>query len=462
MGGLSPQEPFDSHHLIKTPRARYTWAAVVIAFTVALMIGALLVPFKFESPSLFYKIGVDRTLLRTGKLFGLAAAVLLCIQLPLAGRSRRLDRIFSLPVLYRVHRMNAFLIGVLVILHPICVFLPDDMLLIPFEARYWPEWVGAALLVLILCQVVVSQWRNRILLPYHWWLRLHRFIGLLVFSALVVHVLYVSESFERSGVPRIAVGIAAACWFLLWLRVRMQSLLNRRRTYSIEQIAGTGANAYAINLAPDGFSPLPYAPGQFAFVSFEASNVIPREVHPFTLSSTPTRPEGLQITVRADGDWTRHIGSLREGGRAFVHGPFGHFTHLGVPPGRDIVMIAGGIGITPMLSMLRYMKDMDDQRPVTLIWSNRSEAYLFRRRELAHIQQQLPNFKWIPVFTREQASTGRFGRLDRSLLETLLADTGKPATAFICGPAVMIREVRTTLKQLGFTSTSIKTELFGL
>jgi predicted ferric reductase len=442
------------------PRVRYAWAAVLIALTAALLGGAFLIPFKFESPSLFYKFGADKLLLRTGKVIGLAAAVLLLIQLPLAGRIKSLDRVFSLPVLYRVHRFNACLIALLVIAHPICVFVPDDMLMIPFETRYWPEWVGAALLVIILGQVVVSRWRHVISLPYHWWLRGHRMIGVIAAAALMVHVLYVSETFEQSGVPRIAVGMAAGCWVLIWLRIRVQSFLNRKRAYSVRRISEVGASAFSVDLVPNAFPSFSYAPGQFIFISFESPRLT-REVHPFTLSSTPTRPQSLQITVRSDGDWTRHVGALQEGHRACIHGPFGHFTHIGEPVDRKIVMIAGGIGITPMLSMLRYMQDMSDQHPVTLIWSNRSEAFLFHRRELDQIQQQLPNFKWFPVFSREQGSFGRFGRLDRGILGSILTGAGSDATAFICGPPVMIRDVSATLRKMGFAPTSIKTELFG-
>lgn len=443
-----------------TPGVRYALAAVLIAFTAALLGGAFLIPFKFESPSLFYKFGADKLLLRTGKVIGLAAAVLILIQLPLAGRIKNLDRIFSLPALYRVHRFNAYLVALLVILHPICVFVPDDMIMIPFEARYWPEWAGAALLVFILCQVVVSRWRRVISLPYHWWLRGHRMIGIIVVAVLVVHVLYVSETFEQSGIPRIAVGIAAGCWGLIWLWIRGQPLFSKKRAYSVKRISEVGASAFSVDLVPNAFPSLPYAPGQFVFIAFESPGLA-GEVHPFTLSSTPTRPQSLQITVRADGDWTRHVGVLQEGHRASIHGPFGHFTHIGEPKDRKIVMIAGGIGITPMLSMLRYMQDMDDQRPVTLIWSNRSEAFLFHRLELDQIQKQLPCFKWFPVFSREQGSFGRFGRLDRGVLGPILADAGNDATAFICGPPVMIRDVSATLRQMGFASTSIKTELFG-
>jgi predicted ferric reductase len=80
----------------------------------------------------------------------------------------------------------------------------------------------------------------------------------------------------------------------------------------------------------------------------------------------------LQFTIRASGDWTRTVAHLSKGDQARIQGPFGRFGHLFTTPDREMIMIAGGIGITPMLSMLRFMADHRDPRPVTLIWANRS------------------------------------------------------------------------------------------
>ena len=439
---------------------RYAWSGIIIFSAVILIIGALIIPFKYESPSMFYKFGIDKFLLRTGKLIGTTAAVLLLFQLPMAGRLRHLDRIFSLATLYRVHRIGAYVIGLLVLLHPACVLVPDDKYMIPFEAKYWPEWVGAGLLVLILCQVIFSRWRLSFSIRYHWWLRFHRLIGIAAVVALVIHVLYVSESFEHDGLPRTAVFVITGCWALLWIWVRGQSYGAGRQPYQVARITGAGKDAYAIDLSPADSRPFSYAPGQFVFISFNSPQ-ISHEVHPFTLSSTPTRPESLQITVRCSGDWTDKINTVREGDTAYIWGPFGHFTHLLEPYDREIVMIAGGIGITPMLSMLRHMSDTGYPHSIILIWSNRSEAYLFGRRELTQMQQHLTRFKWIPIFTREKGSFGHFGRLDRSVLENLLTGTRRNAGVFICGPSVMKRHVHTTLRQLGFASHSIKQEAFG-
>ncbi len=450
----------DSKKGLTPPNARYFWGGILLFLAALLFAGGFTVPFIFESPSILYKFGVDKWLLRTGKLLGIGAALLLFFQLPLAGRLKFLDRIFFLPRLYRVHRLDAWVIGIMVLLHPVCILLPDDRIMIPLEARYWPEWVGAGLLVLVFFQVLLAAGRDRFSIPYHRWRSVHQGIGVAAATALGVHVLFVSETFEVTGIPRTAVFILAGAWGFLWLWVRAQSTKRLRHRWRVTGVTAAGTDAHAVDLVPAGSRPFSYAPGQFAFFSF-FSPALSKEAHPFTLSSSPTRPDHLQITVRSCGDWTAGIGGVRKGDTVFIQGPYGGFTPLSEPAGREVVMIAGGIGVTPMWSMLRHMSDVKDSRLVLLIWSNRSEEYLFGREELAAMEAHLTHFTWIPIFTREKGRFGRSGRLDLRVLEDLLEKTRRDAAVFICGPPEMIRRVRTLLRQLGFPRSSMRWEAFG-
>ncbi len=453
-------EPTPARRLLRSGRQRI-WIGVLVLSLAALMVGAASLPFLFESQSIYYKFGWDKVMLRTGKVIGLTAALLLLLQLPLAGRFRFLDRIFSLPGLYRIHRYVGYLIVLLVAVHPVLVYLPEGRWMIPMEARYWPEWVGAGLLVTIVCQVAVARWRMNLVKHYPTWLFVHRLVAMMILSALVVHVLNVSETFQVDGLPRNAVFTAAAVAVILWLGIRAQRLRARRHAFAVSRILPAGRDAYTIELAPAGDFGFRYTPGQFAFFSFQ-SDRISAEWHPFTLSSSPTRPDGLQVNIRTSGDWTRNIHRLQAGTRVYVHGPFGRFSHRFEAGNRPVVMIAGGIGITPMLSMLRQMRDTGDQRPILLIWSNQTAAHLFFREELDAYLQELTHFRWIPIFTRNREPLVEFGMLNRDTLRRLLAEGPAGAVVFLCGPPKMIQDVQKDLIAIGFSASSIKTELFGL
>lgn len=450
----SPTQPIRTMH-------RKTLAALLITIAVVLLAATLTIPFLFESQSMFYKFGWKKTLLRVGKMVGLAAAFLVCLQLALAGRLKWLDRIFSLPALYSAHRYIAYAIVVLVIVHPILVFIPDNMLMIPFEARYWPEWVGAGLLVVILFQFGMSQWRLKIFRAYQKWLLFHRLMGILAMTLLVIHVLYVSETFEHDGFPRNLVILTATALLALWLWIRFRGTLMRRTDFRVERVQPAGENAHTIELKSSNGQPLDYLPGQFAFLSLE-SVPFSKEPHPFTIASSPHRSDAIQFTIRGSGDWTRQIGGLKVGDRARLQGPFGHFSHLFLPPDcHSIIMIAGGIGITPMLSMLRYMADNGERRRITLVWSNQTPHHLFGARELDMLAKQLTDFTWIPNFTREKGEKGLFGRLNRQKLKSLLHPHDRDACIFLCGPPPMIRQIRGDLIMMGFRKKSIHFETFG-
>jgi predicted ferric reductase len=214
-----------------------------------------------------------------------------------------------------------------------------------------------------------------------------------------------------------------------------------------------------VDLTPSTQTPFSYVPGQFGIVSFISAKV-PAEPHAFTLSSSPSRPGGLQFTIRTCGDWTQKVKNLQPGDRAYIQGPFGRFGHLYAPPNQALIMIAGGIGITPMLSMLRFMVDHGDSRSVTLIWSNRSKANTVFSDEMDALSAKLTGLRMIPIFTRSEAGEKRTGRLDQKSLENLLRSCRRDAAVFLCGPPQMMRQVKSDLKSLGFSARSIYSEAF--
>ena len=125
-------------------------------------------------------------------------------------------------------------------------------------------------------------------------------------------------------------------------------------------------------------------------------------------------------------------------------------------------MIAGGIGITPLLSMLRFMADHGDPRPVTLIWGNRSRDHVVFADEMDDLAAKLTGLRIIPIFTRNAESGERSGRLDRQSLEIMLSGCSRRSAIFLCGPPQMMIQVRTDLQTLGFPARSIFSEAFGL
>lgn len=211
---------------MKTPipmnRSARRWLRIFIIAAGILTAGAAAsVPWFFESPSLFYKLGTDRLLLQAGKASGLIAAVLIVFQVIPVARFRGLEQVFPLKTLHGFHRNSGKAIAVLAVIHPLLILASEDFVGFPFEKRYWPEYLGAGLLVWLLLVVCVSIWRKQLKLSATAWRSFHRWGTPLVVVMALVHVRYVSESFA-SGVPLIGLltlgGLAAAVFIGIYIR----------------------------------------------------------------------------------------------------------------------------------------------------------------------------------------------------------------------------------------------------
>ena len=202
-------------------------------------------------------------------------------------------------------------------------------------------------------------------------------------------------------------------------------------------------------------------PGQFGFITPMSSHV-PREEHPFTIASSPTQPKALEFIVRTTGDWTAQLKNLQPKESVLIDGPFGLFSHLQVTGQQEIIMIAGGIGITPMLSMLRYMADVHDERKITLLWSNQTPHRLVYPNEIQEINAQLKGLRVVHLITRTPKYKSDIGRLDSMRLNSLLTDCSRTSAVFVCGPYKMMTAVHAGLVSLGFQRRMIFMEQFRL
>ena len=142
-----------------------------------------------------------------------------------------------------------------------------------------------------------------------------------------------------------------------------------------------------------------------------------------------------------------------------AHGPYGQF-YFDQNEHDRIVLIAGGSGITPMMSILRYIRNLRIGNPCTLIYCVRSENDLAFDAELCTSAEQLSSFRYVPIVSAGQDWMGRSGRLRREILEE---EISKPLeyTYFLCGPEGFMKLARTLLQEMSVPSSRILQESFG-
>lgn len=191
--------------------------------------------------------------------------------------------------------------------------------------------------------------------------------------------------------------------------------------------------------------------------------------HPFTISCAPEDPL-LRVTIKKLGMFTSMIPELKEGAPVIVSGPYGLFCK-DIDAHRDIVMIAGGVGITPFLSVLRHFRNTHAGSRVLLLWSNKSMEDAFAVDELNRMTREMP-LKIVHNLSREtgESDLSRYvqqaypdvyyepGRCSRDLIQKYL-HSADPAM-FLCGPPPMQDYVLGEIQALDMDPGTVQKESF--
>jgi predicted ferric reductase len=201
---------------------RVLLGTLVVLLAMALLAGGWSIPFQFESFSILYKFGKLKVYLRYGKVIGITVALLLLFQVLLASRLKILEQVFSVKILFILHRINGFIITCLVAVHPVLIKASENFIPYTFGKKYYPEFVGIVLIFVLLTVSVAAIFRNFFKMPYVRWRFLHRLGATLILIILPAHVLFVSDTFKSGGLPRSAALTIFSLNFLfityIWLK----------------------------------------------------------------------------------------------------------------------------------------------------------------------------------------------------------------------------------------------------
>ena len=392
-----------------------------------------------------------------GRALGLGAACLLLAQVVLSARLKWLDRVSPLDRRLALHSWVGRAAVLLASAHPLLMLASPELKLGPVTWRLWPYLLGGVLLLGLWVTVIVALRREFLRVPYQPWRAMHR-LGHITVLLVLVHAAAAADIYESlwGGIylTLLAGGVVA---LMIWLKLVKPAGL-RARPWVVAQAEPLNDQVTGLELTPPQGLDFAFLPGQFAFIT-PLSGSLPREEHPFTISSSPDRSDALEFSIKASGDFTEKLCGAAVGDRFRVDGPYGRFSFLAWPA-PELLLVAGGIGITPMLSMVRHLAAQGDDRPCTLVWVNRSEAELVRRAELEELAAGLENLTLHLVLTRQEDWQGPKGRLDETLLGELLAERSRKARVFLCGPPAMMAATRAVLAKLGFKR--VRSELFSL
>jgi predicted ferric reductase len=301
----------------------------------------------------------------------------------------------------------------------------------------WPVWTGWLALIALMAGLAATFAKR---LAYRIRRPMHAMLGVAVVLGLV-HLLLL-------GIDEPVAPLLLACVALLAWRFVREDWGVGAVPYVVRSVERVSANAVEVALAPLGH-PIAAQPGQFACVAFQSAQQFKGcgEFHPYSVSSADG-DYGFRIAVKALGDCTRNIQSIVPGVPARVQGAFGDFLDRPAPVPQ--YWIAGGIGITPFMALLRCGPL---KRPTTLIYLYRSQGDALFLEELNAMAASQP------LLTPRLVSTGDDPIDPRRVIPTD-GDIGK-AEFWLCGPPPMIDTFAHFLHWRGIANRRLHFEDFG-
>ncbi len=383
--------------------------------------------------------------------------ILMCWAFILATRFRPVEHLFGgLDQVYKAHRVIGETAFFLIFLHPIFLAVARADSLSGF-ARYlwfsddWARNTGILALAAFAVLVVLSiYWK----IPYQKWKRTHDLFGL-VLVLVAVHALLGRGEMVKYPVLTVwyaswtAVGLAA----YIYIRV-LYRFIGPQYDFVTTEVQKRKAEVTEVYLEPAG-RPMHFEAGQFLYVSFD-SDAVTREPHPFSISSPPEAPT-LRLSIKRLGDWTGDVHRIRPGARARVWGPYGHFGRvLREEPNLPAVMIGGGIGITPMLSIIGSEAFAQRKEKSVVIYSTPREAKQVYANEILSRADQLPNLRAVMHLSDEA------GYIDLDYLRETLERPLRDYVWMLCGPVVMTDSIEAQLKSDGVRPKQILIEAFDI
>jgi predicted ferric reductase len=392
---------------------------------------------------------------------GYAGLAMMGLQFGLTARFRYVTQPWGEDVIYHFHRQISLVAVALVVAHPLILFAvrPELLALLNSIQAPWRARFAALSIYALIALVVMALWRAKLKLGYETWHLTHIVLALVAIAAGLLHMIgwgfYLVDPWKRAlwiGLVIFWVGL------LFYVRI-VKPLFMLRRPYRVLEVRGERGDTSTLVMRPDGHAGFRFSPGQFGWLTVWGS---PFRItgHPFSFSSSAEVADGrVEMTIRNLGDFTSAIPEVPVGQRVYIDGPYGAFT-IGNPADMH-VLIAGGVGITPMTSMIRTLADRGDPRPVILLYGSKDWESITFREELEMLKARL-NLTVVHVLADPPPGwSGERGFITAEVFKRHLPAPHAEHEYFICGPNVMMDAIEAALGEMQVPMSKYHSERYS-
>ena len=379
----------------------------------------------FIEPMSFRFFDLNSSMTSFGQITGLLGMMLFSINLILSNRARVFDKIFSgLHIFYDHHKWLGAVSFCFLLFHPLFLAVKYlaisvyDAAMFLLPGNDFAITMGIIALGTMIILLAITLYLK---IKYNIWRFSHKFMTL-VFVFAIMHTMFISSDVSRDMFLRYYIFIFAFIGLLFGVyRSFLRFFFNKDYEFTVKEAKMLNNNVFEIEIVPSK-EVMKFYPGQFIFIRFVGVG-ISSEPHPFSIASS-SQDKNVKIVIKSLGDFTSTLGSIKSGMLAKVEGPYGSFYEKENSTKKEI-WIAGGVGITPFLSMARSIKNLDHNVDLYYCIKNQSEAVLLE--DLKSIAFNNQKFNVIPWYSDEK------GFINGDIINKF-SNNMKNVDIYMCGP----------------------------
>ncbi|MEI8364529.1 MAG: ferric reductase-like transmembrane domain-containing protein [archaeon] len=390
-----------------------------------------------------------------GRITGLIGTYLFLIQILLISKIKFIENTYGHDKLSRIHHYNGIVAFGLLFLHGLFLTIGYKLISnISFLSQLLKfiggDEIGAAIFafVILIIIIILSITLSKIKMKYELWYLTHLFTYLVIILAF-------SHQIEN-GMDLYSNNAFLVYWYVLYIIIIGLLVVYRFlvpiynyyvHRFVVSRVVKENQDIVSIYIRGNKLNRFKFKAGQFGIFRFLDKTFY--EAHPFSFSRAHSEIE-LRISIKNLGDFTSKVHEIKRGTPIIIEGPLGTF-HKDRIKHKNVVLIAGGIGITPIRSLIEELT-LDPSREITLIYSVKDDKDIVFREELNSLKEKNHNHYY--------HSSNKFGHLNEDKLRNVILN---PTTTdfFVCGPPGMTNHIIKLLKRMGVSKKRIHHEKFS-
>lgn len=398
---------------------------------------------------------------------GFVGFSLMALEFALISRINAAAQPFGQDALQLFHNIMGIVALGLLLVHPILLIIhgyPANCWLNPFASCGNSATITASLaLYALILLIMTSIWRKTLHIPYEAWQVTHGLLAVFILISALVHI-FILGRYTTTPIMKalwllyaiIVVGLIA------WYKI-LTPILRWNKQWEVIENRKERGESHTLVLKPINHTGLSFEPGQYAWIK-KGSTPFGVGQHPISFSSNGDVPSGgtVSFTIKKLGDWSStEVPAIEPEDRMWLDGPHGVLSS-DREQGMGYILIAGGIGITPLYAMCQTMAGRGDIRPVVLFYGgNDWEGQTFRE-ELEHLTSKM-NLQVIHILNNPPENwPGERGYINQDILKRNLPNQYKRFVYFVCGPEPLMDAMEAALPELGVPAEKVFSERFGM